>query len=126
MSLNNIPFIMIRCLVLTIIIELLLALILGVRNKKDIINVILVNVITNPIVVMTPIILYLNFGSLISKISLLILEVLTVLVEGLIYKKVLEYKKINWFLLSLILNVTSFIIGEVINYFVWRGRIWDF
>lgn len=118
MSLNNIPFIMIRCLVLTVIIELLLALILGVRNKKDIINVILVNVITNPIVVMTPIILYLNFGSLISKISLLILEVLTVLVEGLIYKKVLEYKKINWFLLSLILNVTSFIIGEVINYFV--------
>ena len=118
MILDNLPLIMIRCLVLTIIIELVLALILGVREKKDIINIILVNVITNPIVVLTPIIIYLKFNSSMGRISLYILEVLTVLVEGLIYKKVLEYKKINWILLSLILNATSFIIGEVINNFI--------
>ena len=118
MILNNLPLIMVRCLLLTIIIELILALILGVRDKKDIVNVILVNVITNPIVVLIPIIIYIKFGGLFSRISLLILEVLTVVVEGLIYKKVLKYKKINWFLLSLILNVASFLIGEVINYFV--------
>ncbi len=115
MSLNNLPLIMLKCLLLTIIIELLIAFILGVRDKKDIINVILVNVITNPIVVITPVIIYIYIGSTFSRISLYILEILTVLVEGLIYKKVLSYKKINPILLSLILNVSSFLIGELIN-----------
>lgn len=118
MILDNLPLIMIRCLLLTIIIELIIALILGVRDKKDIINVILVNVITNPIVVLTPIIVYIRFGNIYSRIVLYILEIFTVVVEGLIYKKVLKYKKINGFLLSLILNVASFLIGEVINNFV--------
>ena len=118
MIFDNLPLIMIRCLVLTIIIELVLALILGVRDKKDIINVILVNIITNPIVVLVPILIYLKFGNYYSKLSLFILEILTVIVEGLIYKKVLKYKKINWFLLSLLLNISSFLIGELINYFV--------
>ena len=118
MIFDNLPLIMIRCLALTIIIELIMALILGVRDKKDIINVILVNIITNPIVVLTPILVYLKFGNYYPRIVLFILEILTVIVEGLIYKKVLKYKKINWLLLSLILNVVSFLIGEVINYFV--------
>lgn len=115
MSLNNLPLIMIRCLLLTIIIELIIALIIGIRDKKDIINVILVNVITNPIVVLLPIIIYIKFGYTFEKISLYILEVLTVLLEGLIYKKVLKYKKINPFLISLILNLASFLIGELLN-----------
>lgn len=115
MSLNNLPLIMIRCLLLTIIIELIIALIIGIRDKKDIINVILVNVITNPIVVLLPIIVYIKFGYTFEKISLYILEVLTVLLEGLIYKKVLKYKKINPFLISLILNLASFLIGELLN-----------
>lgn len=118
MSLEYMPLIMIRCLLLTIIIELIIALILQVREKRDIINVILVNIITNPIVVIIPVILYLKYGYTVEKISLYVLEVLTVLVEGLIYKKVLNYKKINWFLLSLILNGSSFIIGEIINKFI--------
>lgn len=115
MSINNIPFILIKCLLLTIIIELSLALILGVRDKKDIINVILVNVITNPIVVMSQILLYLNFGYTIEVIGIVILEILVVPIEGLIYKKVLNYKKINPFILSLILNASSLIIGGFIN-----------
>ena len=115
MNLNNIQVLMARCLILTIIIELVLALILGIRNKKDIINVILVNVITNPIVVLTPILIYLKFGHTMEIISIIVLEVLTVIVEGLIYKKVLDYKKINPILLSLILNAASYLIGEVIN-----------
>lgn len=115
MNLNNIPVLMARCLILTIIIELVLALILGIRNKKNIINVILVNVITNPIVVLTPILIYLKFGHTMEIISIIVLEVLTVIVEGLIYKKVLDYKKINPILLSLILNAASYLIGEVIN-----------
>ena len=115
MILNDIPFIMIRCLLLTILIELTLALILGIRDKKDIINVILVNVITNPVVVMSQILLYLRFGYKIEMIGIIVLEILVVPVEGLIYNKVLNYRKINPFLLSLILNGTSFLIGEIIN-----------
>lgn len=115
MSLNSLPLLLIRCLLLTIIIELIIALILGVRNKKDIINIILVNVITNPIVVMSQTLLYIKFGYNIEMIGIAILEVLVVLAEGLIYKKVLNYKKINPILLSLILNALSFLIGELIN-----------
>ena len=50
---NNNSFLayMLLCLVSTIIIELIISLILGVRNRKDIVNIILVNAMTNPLVV---------------------------------------------------------------------------
>lgn len=117
MDLSNLPFIMIRCLLLTIIIELVVGLILGIRDKKDIINIMLVNVITNPIVVITPIIVYLRFGYKFEIITLIILEILTIIVEGLIYRKTLRYNKINLILFSLVLNTCSYFIGEIINFF---------
>ena len=115
MSISNLPLILVRCLVLTIVIELIVALILSVKDKKDILNVILVNVITNPIVVMSQILLYIKFGSTIEGIIIIILEILVVFVEGLIYKKVLKYNGLNPFFLSLLLNASSFFIGELIN-----------
>ena len=115
MSLNNLPLILVRCLLLTIIIELVVALILSVRDKKDILNIILVNVLTNPVVVMTQTILYINYGHNIEMIGIIILEIFVVFIEGLIYKKTLEYNEINPFLLSLLLNASSFFIGELIN-----------
>ena len=89
MSINELPIVMVRCLVFTIIIEVIVGIILGIRNKKDILNVILV-----------------------------ILEVITLFVEGFIYLKVLNYKKLNPFLISLFLNLSSYLIGELINYFL--------
>ena len=115
MNLNNLPWILVRCLLLTIIIELIVALILSVRDKKDILNVILVNVLTNPVVVMTQIILYVKFGHNIEMIGIIILEISAFLIEGFIYKKTLKYDAINPFLLSLLLNASSFFIGELIN-----------
>lgn len=112
----NIPYIMIRCLLFTIIIELIIALLLKVRSKGDILNVILVNIVTNPIVVIVPVFMYIHFGYYPQIISLIVLEILTVLVEGFIYKKTLDYKKINPFLLALILNVFSYLVGEIINH----------
>lgn len=111
----NLLLMMIRCLVLTILVELILGLILRIRDKKDIINLILVNIVTNPIVVMAQVILYKYFGHNAEIIGIIIMEILAVLIEGLIYKKVLKYKKINPIILSLILNTTSFFIGELIN-----------
>ena len=115
MNLSNLPIILVRCLLSTVVIELIVALILSVRDKRDILNVILVNIITNPVVVMSQMLLYMNFGSNMEKIGIAILEVLVVLVEGLIYKKVLNYNKVNPFFLSLLLNASSFFIGELIN-----------
>lgn len=115
MNLSNLPYIMIKCLLCTIIIEVFMAFILKVRDKKDFLNIILVNIITNPIVVTVPVLMAIKYSYRTSIISLIVLEILTVFIEGLIYLKVLKYRNINPFLLSLILNVSSYFIGEVIN-----------
>ena len=57
--------------------------------------------------------------SLLEKIFTIILEITAFLVEGLIYKKTLEYKRINGFLLSLILNISSYVLGILINSLIW-------
>ena len=116
MLINNLPLIMLKCLILTIIIEIIIGLLLKIKNKKDILNITLVNLITNPIVVSIPVYINIKFGLLERNICLIILELLTLFIEGFIYKKVLNYKKINPYLISLILNLSSYLIGEIINY----------
>ena len=46
---------------------------------------------------------------------IIVLEIITVITEGFIYSKVLDFKKINPYILSIILNLGSYLIGEVIN-----------
>ncbi len=113
-----IPYYMIRSLILTVIIELVIALLLKIKEKKDLLNVILVNVFTNPL--LNAIILYVNifYGVKDRNICLIFLEVTIVIIEGFIYSKVLKYKKINGYLLSLILNCCSYFIGTIINIFL--------
>jgi hypothetical protein len=115
---DNMPLIMARCLILTIVIELIFAIILGIRDKKDILNVILVQVLTNPIVVTIPYLIYIEFGYIPYKVSIYILEVLAVLIEGFVYSKTLKYKKINPYLFSFLLNLFSYSLGLVINKFL--------
>lgn len=106
---------MLKCLLLTIFIEVIVGILIGIRNKKDILNIVLVNILTNPLVVSIPIYVLVKYGYNYQIISLVILEVLTVIIEGFIYFKVLIYKKINPFIISLILNLSSYLIGEIIN-----------
>ncbi len=105
-------------LALTVVIELAVALILRVRTKYDIIYVVLINCLTNPTVNVAYILLakLLNISSkdIGNYILVAILEGIVWLVEGLLFKKLLEYKKLNPFLLSLILNVASFGLGLLI------------
>jgi hypothetical protein len=115
MIINKLPFIMLKCLICTIIIEIVIALILKIKDKKDLINILLVNILTNPIVVSIPVLILFIYGKKYSYITLYILEIITVITEGFIYKKVLKYKKINPYLISLILNIGSYLIGEIIN-----------
>lgn len=119
MLLLNLPKIMIVCLISTIIIECSIALILKVKTKKDYINIILVNILTNPILVSSTSIIRYAISMTIGKIFTIIFEILAFLIEGLIYHKYLEYKRINGFILSLILNLSSYIIGYFINLIVW-------
>ena len=118
MLINELPILMVRSLMCTIIIELLIAIILGIKNKKDILNVILVNIITNPLVAVIPVYFNFFYSLKMRNTVLIILEILTLIFEGDIYKKYLNYKKINPFLISLILNCSSYFIGELINRFL--------
>ncbi len=115
MFIEDLPFIMIRCLIITIIIEVVVGLILGIRDKKDILNIVLVNIMTNPVVVSVPVLVLLLYGTSARWWTLFSLEVLTVIVEGFVYYKFFNYKKINGFLVSLILNLLSYGIGELLN-----------
>lgn len=103
----------------TIIIELLVAILLKIRNKKDILNIVLVNIMTNPLLVTITLYINIFYGLKYRNILIYPLELLVVLTEGRIYKKHLNYKKINPYLLSLILNASSYLIGLVINNIVY-------
>ena len=115
MLISDLPYYMFKCLVLTIIIELIIAIIIGIRGKKNIINVVLVNIITNPLVVTLPFFLLIVFNYQVYKYSIYFLEAITLITEGFIYYKVLDYKRINPFIISLILNGASYLLGFVIN-----------
>lgn len=112
------PIMMIRCLILTIIFELFLAIILGIREKKDIVNIILANVLTNPIVVSIPVYINIKYGYFERGISELFLELFAFIAEGIVYKKYLKYNKLNGILLSFILNLFSYSVGCIINYII--------
>ena len=113
-----IPYYIIRSLLITVIIEVLIALILKIKDKKDILNIILVNIFTN--LLLNAIIIYINifYGIRERNVNLIFLEIFIVFIEGFVYSKVLRYKKFNVYLLSIILNLSSYILGEIINNFM--------
>ncbi len=73
------------CLFITEVMELLVALLFGVRNKKDLGLVALANALTNPWLVF--IVLLFIDNSLTYTIGLPVLEIAAVAVEAYIYKK---------------------------------------
>ena len=98
---------------ITIIIETLLAYILKIREKEDLLNIIIINFITNVALNIFIIINTTLFNKLI--INILLLEIVIIVVEGIFYKKKLSYKKINPFLISLILNTASYLFSIIIK-----------
>lgn len=114
MLISDLPKVMLISFTCTIIIEVGLAFILCYR-KKDLINVFLVNLLTNPLLNSLIVAINYYYGLKARNISLYILEVLVVLIEGFVYWKYLDRRKINGFLLSLILNIASYGLGLLIN-----------
>lgn len=96
----------------TILIEGAVAFLLGIRNKYDQAIIALVNLGTN----VTLNLILMVLGSFIPNITVYYaivyaFEVVVVLTEGFIYKKNLP-KGRNYLLLSLILNLISYIVGS--------------
>lgn len=94
---------------LTLLIEIPLGFLLGIRKGIDLLCVVLVNVVTNPSLV-----LILNLFSLRDVppwYLIAILELAAVAVEALFYRKCLSRCPLHPLLLSLILNGISYLGG---------------
>lgn len=116
MKIINIFIRMLWGLSLTIIIELSFALLIGVRKNNDILNIIMINCITNPIInYIMMVIVYLFSNALIIYLCLFFFEIIVMYAEYKFYKKKLKFKKISPLLLSALLNFCSVMLGFIIN-----------
>ena len=105
-------------LTLTIILELSMALILGIRGKNDIIVVILVNVCTNPVLVFIANLLVIYGNIFLYNIIVNIMEIMVVFIEYKILKDCLHDYKKSLLLLSAICNIFSYSMGFILNRFI--------
>lgn len=103
-------------LLMTLILELLFALCLGIRTRKEIRLVVLVNVLTNPVVVFTT---YMNYICVFANTIVLtvVLELAAVVAEALLYQKHSRMVVHPW-LFSFGINAFSYLSGELIIYLV--------
>ena len=101
---------------LTILIEVAVAFILGYRNRRALLTVICVNLITHPIL---HYLLFLNwfFPLLPSFFLLLMLEVAATLAEWRLLIYALRKKWTSMLLLSVSMNGISFIVGILFLFF---------
>ena len=118
MYISDLPKVMIISLTITLVIELTIAFILKYRGKY-LLNVFLVNIMTNPLLNSSIVAINYYYGLKTRNIMLYGFEVLVVIIEGFIYQKYLERRKINGFLLSLILNIASYGLGLLLNQIIY-------
>ena len=103
-------------LILTLILEAGFFFLAGKRNKKDLLLVILVNIITNPLVVL----LYwlaVSYTAWPAVVVIAPLELFAVLAEGYYYQKYGQDFK-RPYLFSAAANMFSFGIGAIIQLFI--------
>ena len=101
------------CLILTLILELAAALVIGIRKGFDLLVITFTNTLTNPLAVLVGMLLS-AFTGIPRLIYIILIELLVFITEALIYKKLLYSRKLNPFIVSLILNGVSFFIGTTI------------
>lgn len=111
--------IMVISLSLTIVIECFLAFLFGVRKKSDYGLIVLVNILTNPLVVSISFFTAIRFGTYTKRNVVFFLELFAVIAEGFIYKRMLDYKKLKSYLFSILLNGASYFWGIIINALIW-------
>lgn len=114
MLISELPKVMLICLVLTVVMETGGALALKVRKPGDLCMVVLVNILTNPLLVSLTSACSVYLGMRAYHISVAFLELAVVFIEGIIYRRSLRWKG-NPFILSLILNAFSFLFGKALG-----------
>ena len=104
---------LIKSFILTLIIEYIIIKLIFIK-KKVFIPVLLVNMLTNPLVVYIYNIL--SIYSVAHKdIILVILELLVVIVEGYVYKYLLEINLKKALIVSVISNIVAYLIGILLS-----------
>lgn len=98
-----------RALILTEVVEVIAAFLLGYRGKKFLITLLLINIITNPLINCIVMILY--YYKLNNFIIVLALEVLVVIGEWRLFEYALGKGKRSYLFLSIIINLSSYLIG---------------
>ena len=114
MELINFLFLMLLALLLTIAVELLVAFFLGFRKKEELYAIIAINLITNPVL---NFLIQLNYQLNIISSSfelIIVLEVIVVIVEFLLLFFMLRQDKKKLFIVSLLINLASFLFGLLI------------
>lgn len=103
-------------LFLTLVIELTVAIIIGIEDKNDIKIVICANVCTNPVVVFIANLVYWLNDMKFYYFVVIILEIMVLFVESYIYRKYLKFNKISPFAISFVCNVISYGTGVIISF----------
>jgi hypothetical protein len=105
--------ILLKTLILTIIIEYAASYLMGYRDKQFFTILLLANLITNP--TLNYILIVIDFFKL-SNLRFyveILLEAAVILVEYKIFLYVLNYNKGKLFLLSVIINISSYLTGII-------------
>lgn len=98
---------------MTLIIEYILVKIFYIKQKDVFKSVLLVNLLTNPLVVFI-VNLYIWFVSLNATKLILFLEIGVIAVEGYVYSKLLSTTKRKAYIVSFIANSIAYFIGMMI------------
>lgn len=102
-------------LILCFIIELPSGVLLGARDFRKIITMALANVVTNPVVVLSRIVLLIYFENWHIP-GILMLETGAFLAEGFMFTKFNVFENKNSYVIAFVVNLISFAIGEIINF----------
>lgn len=105
--------ILVVSLILTQIIELLFALLTGIRDKRELSLIFLTNLVTNPPTVLISRLFY-YFGGIALYRYAFLLEILVVILEGIIYSKCSNFIK-HPFMFALAINALSFTAWLIIS-----------
>ena len=112
---------LIKSFALTLIIEYIIIKLIFIK-KKVFVPVVLVNVLTNPLVVYVYSIMSV-YSFEYKDIILIILELLVVIVEGFIYKYLLEINLKKAIIISFVSNTIAYLSGILISiYNVWYNK----
>ena len=114
----SLALMMAQCLLLTIIIESAAAFICGVRKRDGFIAVALANVITNPVVASLTYFIGYYYGAKVRMPVEFLLEAAVIPIEGFIYSSLSVRGKRGPYLLSLILNLCSYLSGYLISFII--------